>query len=115
LLAQDSALSVKVRSDAMEHGVNLDPSAFADMAADPDLPLDMAEELLTAVINENSNEALQVRAYMGFLNHPSQEIRDEAMSMLAFILKHESDESDPRILLSDLLLKANTRLQELGG
>lgn len=118
-VARDSAYSVNLRSEALVHGVLLDLSVFADMAEDPELPMEMAEELLTAVANENDKEALQIRAYMGFLNHPSEEIRDDATSLLAFVLEPESEQPESEQPESDqpdkesLLKAAISKLKEL--
>ncbi len=94
MIAQDKRLSEKVRAEALEHGVLLDLPTFAGMAADDQMPLEMADTLLTHVINENQDEALQIRSYRDFLNHPSPEIHDQALQMLRFVVGDRDESED---------------------
>lgn len=109
LIAKDKRMSVEVRAEALGHGVILDLPVFASMAADTQLPPEMAEDLLMHVINENQHEALQIRAYKDFLNHRSPEIREEAKEMLAFILEDDFGKNDEAALLR----LADAKLKEL--
>jgi uncharacterized protein (UPF0147 family) len=88
-IAQDKRMPENVRAEALGHGVILDLATFADMAADTQLPIQMAEDLLQNIINENRDPALQIQAYIDFLNHSSQEIRDQAKNKLSFILEDD--------------------------
>lgn len=99
LIAKDRGVSEKVRAEALGHGVILELGVFASMAADTQLPEEMAENLLNHVINENTNPALQIRAYKDFMNHSSSEIRDEARETLAFILEDDAGEADQATLI----------------
>jgi hypothetical protein len=99
LIAKDQGVSENMRAEALGHGVILELAVFAGMAADTQLPEEMAENLLNHVINENTNPALQIRAYKDFLNHSSPEIREKARETLAFILEDDAGEADQAALL----------------
>lgn len=107
MIAKDTRMSNEVRSEALGHGLILDSEVFASMAQDTQLPEEMADELLTHVINANDNPALQIQAFKDFLNHPSSEIRDQAKDMLAFILEDDAGEADEPTLrqMADAKLK----------
>ena len=109
VIAKDKSMPENVRGDALGHGVILDLAAFADMAGDAQLPLEMAEELLQHVINENRDPALQIRAYTDFMNHSSPEIRDQAKDLLAFILEDDEGKADEATLLQ----MADARLKKI--
>ncbi len=98
-IAKDKSMPENVRAEALGHGVILDLATFAEMAADAQLPPEMAEDLLQHVINENRDPALQIRAYKDFLNHSSPEIRDQAKELLAFILEDDEGKADDATLL----------------
>lgn len=108
-IAEDQRVELSVRKDAMEHGVLLDLNVFAPMAADPELPEEMAEVLLDAVRNHGDNLPLQLRAYMDFLNHPSPEIQENAKDTLAFLLKDDLGADD----VDTLKKKAAKKIAEL--
>ena len=110
-IAEDQRVEPSVRKDAMEHGVllNLDLNVFAPMAADPELPEEMAEALLDAVRNHGDDLPLQLRAYMDFLNHPSPQIRENAMGTLRHLLKDDLGADD----IETLKKKAAEELAEL--
>lgn len=99
LIAKDQGVSENMRAEALGHGVILELAVFAGMAADTQLPEEMAENLLTHVINENANPSLQIRAYKDFMNHSSPEIREEAKRLLAFILEDDAGEADQATLI----------------
>lgn len=109
MIAKDKSMPEKVRTEALGHGVILDLSTFADMAADAQLPLVMAENLLEQVINENRDPALQIRVYTDFMNHSSPEIRKEAKGLLAFILEDDMDQVDD----AKLLQMAETKIKQI--
>jgi hypothetical protein len=109
MIASDKRNSKEIRSEALGHGVLLDLPVFANMAADTQLPVDMAQDLLMHVINHNQDPALQIRAYKDFLTHPSSEIREEARQRLAFILEDDFDEADGATLLK----MADEKLKQL--
>jgi hypothetical protein len=98
MIAKDKSIPEKVRTEALGHGVILDLRIFADMAADAQLPIEMAENLLEHVINENRDPALQIRVYTDFMNHTSSEIREEAKDLLAFMLEDDLGEADEATL-----------------
>jgi hypothetical protein len=108
-IAEDQGVPSSVRKDAMEHGVLLNLSGFATMAADPELPEKMAEALFDAVRNHGDDLALQLRAFMDFLNHPSAEIREDAKDTLAFLLEDDEGNED----IETLKKKAAKMLAEL--
>lgn len=108
-IAQDKRIPENVRAEALGHGVILNLPTFADMAADTQLPKEMAQDLLHHVINENRDPALQIRAYIDFLNHSSQEIRDEAKNKLSFILEDDDHQHDEAALLQ----MADTKLKQI--
>ena len=108
-IAEDQGVPSSVRKDAMEHGVLLNVSEFAPMAADPELPEEMAEALFDAVRNHGGDLALQLRAFMDFLNHPSAEIREDAKDTLAFLLGDDLGKDD----VETLTKKADEELAEL--
>lgn len=110
-IAEDQRVEPSVRKDAMEHGVllNLDLKVFAPMAADPELPEEMAEVLLDAVRNHGNNLPLQLRAYMDFLNHPAPEIQKNAMGTLRHLLKDDLGADD----VDTLKKKAAEKIAEL--
>ena len=110
-IAEDQRVEPFVRKEAMEHGVLLNLSGFATMAADPELPEEMAEALFDAVRNYGDDMALQLRAFMDFLNHPSAEIREDAKDTLAFLLGDDLGEDD----IETLKKKAAEKLAELGN
>ncbi len=98
-IAQDKRIPENVRAEALGHGVLLNLATFVDMAADTQLPKDMAQDLLHHIINENRDPALQIRAYIEFLNHSSQEIREQAKDKLSFILEDDDRQNDEATLL----------------
>lgn len=101
-IAEDQRVEPSVRKDAMEHGVllNLDLNVFAPMAADPELPVEMAEALLDAVRNHGDDLPLQLRAYMDFLNHPSPEIHEDAKDTLAHLLEDDEGKANAKSLIN---------------
>lgn len=109
MIASDKGMSEEIRSQALGHGVLLDLPVFTNLAADTQLPVEMAEELLMHVINENRDPALQITTYKNFLNHPSSEIRDEARQLLAFILEDDFEEADQ----AKLVQMADAKLKQL--
>jgi len=108
-IAEDQAVPLSVRKDALGHGVLLNLNEFATMAADPELPEEMAEVLFDAVRNAGDDLALQLRALLDFLNHPSTEIREDAKDTLAFLLDDDLSEDDTDTLKK----KAAEKLAEL--
>ena len=108
-IAEDQGVPLSVRKDALGHGVLLNLSVFATMAADAELPEEMAEVLFDEVRNAGGDLALQLRAFMDFLNHPSAEIREDAKDTLAFLLDDDLSEDD----IDTLKKKAAEKLAEL--
>jgi hypothetical protein len=108
-IAKNTQMSDEVRAEAMGHGTILDLPTFVGMASDTQLPDEMADDLLTHVINANDDPSLQLKAYKDFLNHPSPEVREEAQRMLAFMLEDDLGEWD----LNTLIQKADAKLIEL--
>lgn len=109
VIAQDKRIPENVRAEALGHGVLLNLATFADMAADTQLPKDMAQDLLHHIINENRDPALQIRAYIEFLNHSTQEIREQAKDKLSFILEEDDHQYDEATLLQ----MADTKLKQI--
>jgi uncharacterized protein (UPF0147 family) len=108
-IAEDQGVPSSVRKDAMEHGVLLNVSEFATMAADPELPEEMAEALFDAVRNHGDDLPLQLRTLMDFINHPSAEIREDTKDTLAFLLGDDLGKDD----VESLTKKAAEELAEL--
>lgn len=106
-IAEDQGMPSSVRKDALEHGVllNLDLDVFAPMAADPELPEEMAETLLDAVRNHGDDLPLQLRAYMDFLNHPSPEIHENAKDTLAHLLEDDEGKANAKSLINMAAVK----------
>lgn len=106
-IAEDHGVPSSVRKDALEHGVllNLDLDVFAPMAADPELPEEMAEALLDAVRNQGDDLPLQLRAYMDFLNHPSPEIQEDAKDTLAHLLEDDEGKANAKSLINMAAVK----------
>jgi hypothetical protein len=107
-IAEDQGVPSSVRKDALGHGVLLNLNEFATMAADPELPEEMAEVLFDAVRNHGEDLALQLRAFMDFLNHPSTEIHEDAKDTLAFLLGDDLGKDD----IETLKKKAAEKLAE---
>lgn len=109
IIAKDKQIPEHARAEALGHGVILDLPVFAGMAADNQLPEEMAKDLLQHVINANQERSLQIRAYTEFLNHQSPEIRDQAKELLAFILEDDAGAADE----AKLLQMADAKLKQL--
>lgn len=108
-LAANPSLSVAVRLEALQHGLNLDMAPFARFAEAPDLPAELASEFLNAVINYNESPELQIQAYLDLINHPDPEVSESATEMLAFIVEDDQREASPATLVQ----MAKQKLAEL--
>ena len=109
IIAKDKQVPENARAEALGHGVILDLPVFVGMAADTQLPAEMAANLIHHVINANQDRALQIRAYVDFLNHSSPEIREEAKRMLAFVLEDDLGKADEATLIQ----MADARLKKI--
>jgi len=110
-IAGDTRVSNSVRLEAMAHGVLLSVGDFADLAAQPSLPDDLASALLGQVINANDNPAMQIEVYLNLLKHPSAEIHQEALSMLRFMMEDDFEEAD----IDSLIIMAKKKLTRLAA
>jgi len=108
-IAGDPRLSLSARTEAMAHGLLLNAPAFADLAEQPDLPEDLAAELLGRAINFNESPMMQIEVYMNLMSHASPGIREEALENLRFMVEDDFDEADA----SELVRLANEKLVAL--
>ena len=108
-IVMNRGLSVGERLDAFAHGANLDMNAFRSIAAEPDLPLEIAEDFAMRLDDLPSGSASQIEGYLALLNHLDDGIREQAAEQLAFALEEESLAEDPAAL-QELAVR---RLKEL--
>jgi hypothetical protein len=95
-IAADPSFPLPQREEALQHGLNLQPSAFGGFAeAQSDLPVELAGPLLREMINFNDSPADQLRTYLALKNHPDPEIAEQALEMLAFMVEDDAREKTP--------------------
>jgi hypothetical protein len=88
-IVRDSGLSLEERDEALAHGLNLDGGIFAVLAADPSLPLPLAERYFDELANRNEAPRQQIEGYLGLMSHHDEELRTLAAQQLAFVLEDE--------------------------
>jgi len=95
-LVEDSTLRMSSRGEALRHGLNLSIDRFADMAEQSsDLPFELAEIFLAEMMNRNEVPVIQLRTYLALMNHPEQEMANQSLEQLRFMVgddKHEETE-----------------------
>lgn len=88
-IVKSSALSTEERDEALAHGLNLDFGVFGILAADPTLPLPLAQRYFDELANRNEMPRQQIEGYLGLMSHHDQELRTLAAQQLAFVLEDE--------------------------
>lgn len=98
-IAGDASFPLPQREEALQHGLNLGPAAFGDFAeGQVDLPRELAEPLLQAMINFNESPVDQIRTYLALKNHADPEIAEQALEMLAFMVEDDERKETPERL-----------------
>ncbi len=82
------------RLEAMEHGKNLGFSHLLPLSADPNLPLPLTESFLHGLHGHDQIKE-QVSGALGLLNHVDHDIREQAQTLLGFLLSKEEDNESP--------------------
>ena len=82
------------RLEAMEHGKNLGFSQLLPLSLDPNLPLPLAESYLHGLHGHDQAKE-QVFGALGLLNHSDPDIRQQAQTLLGFLLEAEEDNESP--------------------
>ena len=82
------------RLEAMEHGKNLGFSHLLPLALDPNLSLPLAESYLHGLHGHDQTKE-QVSGALGLLNHSDPDIRQQAQTLLGFLLEAEEDNESP--------------------
>lgn len=85
------------RLEAMEHGKNLGFSHLLPLSLDPNLPLPLAESYLHGLHGHDQTKE-QVSGALGLLNHADSDIREQAQTLLGFLLEAEEDNESPEKL-----------------
>lgn len=108
-IARRSDVSLEERFEALAHGLNLDFKSFSGLAADTNLPVELAQRYLDELLNQNQQPVLQIEGCIALLNHADEGIRSQAMEQLAFLVERESLAESP----DDLKTAALAKLEEL--
>jgi hypothetical protein len=82
------------RLEAMEHGKNLGFAHLLPLSLDPNLPLPLAESFLHGLHGHDQTKD-QVSGALGLLNHTDPDIREQAQTLLGFLLGKEEDNESP--------------------
>jgi len=82
------------RLEAMEHGKNLGFAHLLPLSLDPNLPLPLAESFLHGLHGHDQTKE-QVSGALGLLNHADSDIREQAQTLLGFLLEAEEDNESP--------------------
>ena len=82
------------RLEAMEHGKNLGFSHLLPLSLDPNLPLPLAESFLHGLHGHDQTKE-QLSGSLGLLNHADSDIREQAQTLLGFLLEAEEDNESP--------------------
>jgi hypothetical protein len=97
-VVQRADLSEDERMEALAHGLNLDFQAFAAVAADPALPVPLAERYFAELCNQNELPEAQIHGCLDLLSHQNEEIRTQAAGQLAFLVGKEELADSPDAL-----------------
>ena len=97
----------------MEHGKNLGFSQLLPLSSDPNLPLPLAESYLHGLHGHDQIKE-QVSGALGLLNHSDPDIRQQAQTLLGFLLRAEEDNESPAKLRekADAFLKKPDEMGE---
>ncbi len=98
VIARSRELSEGERAEALAHGLNLDFGAFAALATDPSLPVDLAQRYFEGLANHGDRPKQQIEGYLGLMGHGDQDIRTQATEQLAFVLENEELAGTPEKL-----------------
>lgn len=93
-IALDPNIPEPERLEAMEHGKNLGFSQLLPLSLDPNLPLPLVESYLHGLHGHDQAKD-QVSGALGLLNHSDPDIRQQAQSLLGFLLEAEEDNESP--------------------
>ncbi len=104
-IARRGDVSLEERFEALAHGLNLDFKSFSGLAAETNLPLELAQRFLDELLNRNQQPVLQIEGCLALLNHTDQCIRSQAMEQLAFLVEKESLVESPQELKTAALAK----------
>ena len=101
------------RLEAMEHGKNLGFSHLLPLSLDPNLPLPLVESYLHGLHGHDQTKE-QVSGALGLLNHSDSDIRQQAQTLLGFLLEAEEDNESPEKLRekADAFLKKPDEMGE---
>ena len=108
LIALDPKISEEERLEAMEHGKNLGFSHLLPLSSDPNLPILLADSYLNG-LHRHDQPKEQVTGALGLLNHNDPEIRQQAQTLIGFLIGAEEDNESP----DKLREKANAFLNQL--
>jgi hypothetical protein len=94
------------RLEAMEHAKNLGFSNLLPLSLDPNLPLPLAESFLQGLHGHDQIKD-QVTGALGLLNHSDSDIRQQAQTLIGFLIGAEEDNESPDKLRekADVFLK----------
>jgi hypothetical protein len=93
-IALDPNVIESERLEAIEHGTNLGFSHLLPLSLDPNLPLPLAESYLSGLYGHDKAKE-QVSGALGLLNHADPDIREQAQTLLGFLLEAEEDNESP--------------------
>jgi hypothetical protein len=82
------------RLEAMEHAKNLGFAHLLPLSQNPNLPLPLAESYLHGLHGHDQTKE-QVSGSLGLLNHADPGIREQAQTLLGFLLSKEEDNESP--------------------
>ena len=97
-IVQRADVSEDERLEALSHGLNLDFAAFAAVAADPVLPVPLAERYFAELCNQNDLPEAQIHGCLDLMSHQDEGIRAEAAEQLAFMVEKEELAESPDAL-----------------
>jgi hypothetical protein len=89
-IAGRTDLSVEERFEALAHGLNLDFKSFSQLSGDTNLPLELAQRYMDELLNFNEEPIVQMESSLGLMNHSNEEIQQQALQQLAFLVENEA-------------------------
>lgn len=93
-IALNPNVSEAERLEAMEHGKNLGFSLLLPLSSDSNLPLPLAESYLHGLHGHNQSKE-QVSGALGLMNHSDSGIRQQAQTLIGFLIGAEEDNESP--------------------
>ena len=97
------------RYEALAHGLNLDSKLFLDLTKDSQLPAHLAQRCFEELVGNNQVPKEQIEVCLNLMNHGDEEIRNQAIEQLAFLVENESLGTSP----DELRKVATERLENL--